>query len=94
MVTYNGQDWGEDGKTTFGGYSDNYVVDNRYLAWVTNKSAIAHKSARAVKAVQSVVATEDADYIFVQIVLVKACRGLLTHVSATVQILYSQAMLM
>ncbi len=33
VVTYNGQDWGEDGKTTFGGYSDNYVCDNRYLPW-------------------------------------------------------------
>ena len=61
VVTYNGQDWGEDGKNTFGGYSDNYVVDNRCSPQLTtNKRAIK----RAVKAVQSGAAKEDMYYVF------------------------------
>jgi len=29
VFTYNGQDWGEDGNTTQGGYSDHMVIDSR-----------------------------------------------------------------
>lgn len=29
VFTYNAQDWGEEGNSTQGGYSDHYVIDNQ-----------------------------------------------------------------
>ncbi|KAK9836284.1 hypothetical protein WJX81_001895 [Elliptochloris bilobata] len=34
VFTYNGQDWGEENHATQGGYSDSYVIDNRYALHV------------------------------------------------------------
>ena len=34
VFTYNGQDWGEDNHATQGGYSDSYVIDSRWGAFV------------------------------------------------------------
>ena len=37
VFTYNAQDWGEEGNSTQGGYSNYYVIDNRRVLFLPKR---------------------------------------------------------